>query len=572
MNHKPSVGFRLVTFLAIGISIVACSPSGSLIKSSTKIQNLPAGISNSIKAPPSGNVGRSVPEKSTSIPDPKAGIWISGALPEGISQTLKLPSGIDLVTDPNQADLSLEISPENVVSTWVYALVAPFPTVRDGVTSSELKYYWLNGQNSSITIQKILVDQSTEDVFSQIWGKSAANAVSVLPDDQILDEAWNEMNVWAIIPFDQIQPRWKILEVDGISPIRKEFQLDSYYLSVPISIREITPQSKKLFQQLDQVQFIANSNRDPNLLTTVIVTGTTALVRATAHLMDVKGITYPGQDIRDWLLQADITHVSNEIAFTPTCPPPFTLPNSKLKFCSNPDYIKLLQDIGVDVVELTGDHLSDWGPDAIRYTINLYNQTGMKYYGGGLNLDDGQKPLLLEHNGTKIAFIGCNAKPPGYALASATSPGAVHCNPDYLLPEIKGLKEQGYQVITTFQHLEYYSYKANPILVADFDKAAEAGSVIVSGSQAHQPQAMEFDNNSFLHFGLGNLFFDQYNEGFPERQAFIDRHVFYNGHYINTELLTIMFVDQARPRPMTPSERQGLLTTIFQASNWKLGE
>jgi len=121
-----------------------------------------------------------------------------------------------------------------------------------------------------------------------------------------------------------------------------------------------------------------------------------------------------------------------------------------------------LQDIGVDVVELTGDHLSDWGPDAIRYTINLYNQTGMKYYGGGLNLDDGQKPLLLEHNGTKIAFIGCNAKPPGYALASATSPGAVHCNPDYMLPEIKSLKEEGYQVITTFQHLEYYSYKAKP--------------------------------------------------------------------------------------------------------------
>jgi len=106
--------------------------------------------------------------------------------------------------------------------------------------------------------------------------------------------------------------------------------------------------------------------------------------------------------------------------------------------------------------------------------------------------------------------------------------------------------------------------------VADFEKAAEAGSVIVSGSQAHQPQAMEFDNNSFLHYGLGNLFFDQYNEGFPERQAFIDRHVFYNGHYINTELLTIMFVDQARPRPMTPSERQDLLTTIFSGQQLEI--
>ena len=564
MIRKQTTWIRLIFFLAIGINIVACSSSGALIKPPPKIQNPPANSPNPDKS--------SEPKKPTPIPDPKAGIWVSTTLPEGLRQTLKLPSGFEMVTDPNQADLRLEIGTDNVVSTWVYALVAPFPTVQDGVASSELRDYWLHGKNAGVPVQKILVDQSTENVFSQIWGKPAANSISILTDDKMLDKAWQDMNVWAILPFDRIEPRWKVLEVDGISPIRKDFQLDSYYLSVPVSIHEDSPQAKNLFQQLDKTQFIASSNRDANLLTTVIVSGTTALVRATAHLMEVNGMTYPGQDIRDWLRQADITHVSNEIAFTPTCPPPFTLPNSKLEFCSKPEYFQLLQDIGVDVVELTGDHLSDWGPDAIRYTINLYDQSGLKYYGGGLNLQDGQKPLLLEHNGTKIAFIGCNAKPPGYALASATSPGAVHCNPTYLLSEIMSLKEQGYQVITTFQHLEYYSYKANPIVVADFEKAAQAGSVIVSGSQAHQPQAMEFDNNAFLHFGLGNLFFDQYNEGFPTRQAFIDRHVFYNGHYINTELLTIMFVDQARPRPMTPAERQDLLTTIFQASNWKLGE
>jgi len=572
MISKQSIWFRLASFLAIGISIVACSSSASLIKPSTKLQNSPTVTSDSDKNSPSGKGGLVSAVTATPVPQPEAGIWISSILPESVSQSLKLPSGFELVTDPTQADLRLEFGTDNVVSTWVYALVAPFPTVEDGVASSDLKDFWLNGQDSSMTIQKILVDQATENVFSQIWGKPASNIISILPDDQILNEAWQDMDAWAIIPFEQIEPRWKVLEVDGISPIRKEFKPDSYFLSVAISLHEVTPRAEDLFQQLDKEQFIASSNRDPNLLTTVIVTGTTALARATAHLMEVNGMTYPDQDIRDILRQADILHVSNEVAFTPTCPPPFTLPNRILKFCSKPEYIQLFQDIGVDVVELTGDHLSDWGPDAIRYTINLFNQLGMKYYGGGLNLADGEKPLLLEHNGTKIAFIGCNAKPPGYALASATTPGAVHCDPAYLFPEITSLKEQGYQVIMTFQHLEYYAYTANPILVADFEKAAQAGAVIVSGSQGHQPQAMEFDNNSFLHYGLGNLFFDQYDEGLPTRQAFMDRHVFYNGHYINTELLTNMFVDQARSRPMTPAERQDLLTTIFKASNWKLGE
>jgi hypothetical protein len=71
-----------------------------------------------------------------------------------------------------------------------------------------------------------------------------------------------------------------------------------------------------------------------------------------------------------------------------------------------------------------------------------------------------------------------------------------------------------------------------------------------------------------LHYGLGNLFFDQYFEGIPLRQAFIDRHVFYNGQYLSTELLTIQFVDLAQPRPMTPDERNDLLSIIFDASGW----
>ena len=72
---------------------------------------------------------------------------------------------------------------------------------------------------------------------------------------------------------------------------------------------------------------------------------------------------------------------------------------------------------------------------------------------------------------------------------------------------------------------------------------AEAGAVIVTGSQAHQPHAFEFERGSFLHYGLGNLFFDQTNQGEPPRTAFIDRHVFYDGRHISTELLTIYFVD-----------------------------
>jgi len=98
---------------------------------------------------------------------------------------------------------------------------------------------------------------------------------------------------------------------------------------------------------------------------------------------------------------------------------------------------------------------------------------------------------------------------------------------------------------------------------------AEAGAVIVSGSQAHQPQGMEFLNGSFIHYGLGNLFFDQYGLCPACREGMIDHHVFYDGRYISTELLPIEFVDYARSRPMTLEEANELFQSLFLASGWQ---
>jgi poly-gamma-glutamate synthesis protein (capsule biosynthesis protein) len=49
---------------------------------------------------------------------------------------------------------------------------------------------------------------------------------------------------------------------------------------------------------------------------------------------------------------------------------------------------------------------------------------------------------------------------------------------------------------------------------------------------------------------------------------FIDRHVFYNGKYINTELLTYINEDYAQPRPMTEQERTQFLEKIFKVAGW----
>jgi poly-gamma-glutamate synthesis protein (capsule biosynthesis protein) len=370
-----------------------------------------------------------------------------------------------------------------------------------------------------------------------------------------------------------IEPQWKVIALDGQSPLDKSFKSSLYPLRVPFSTvggpSKVADFQSRFGMSSANPVFPA-TNRNADQLTTVMVTGVTALVRGTAFMMERNGMTYPAIDIGDLLRSADILHISNEISFTPTCWNPLTKPefDTNQIFCSKPEYIQLLEAIGTDVVELTGDHFIDQSDEAMLLTIDMYDQRGWPYYGGGRNFEDGIKPALFEHNGNKIAFLGCNAKPPGYSRASATSPGAVHCDMSLMAEKIREASAQDYQPIFTFQHLEYYSYGINRNVVDEFYQAADAGAVIVSGSQAHMPHAIEFYKSSLIHYGLGNLFFDQYGESMEQRKAFIDVHVFYGNQYISTQLVTIQFIDMARTRFMTDEERTELLENIFFASGW----
>jgi hypothetical protein len=501
---------------------------------------------------------------------PPPSLWISSALPPMLQENANIPPGFQKALSRDEASVYLEVGDGLRLSQWVYVLVAPFPTAADGITSDRLKGFWQGEADSLLSGSPLILDESTFHVFSSQWGEPAADRVKVMPAANLLNYAWENRPTWAVVPFEALDPRWKVLEVDGLSPIRKGFNPDSYPLTFSYSLTSDIYDEGTL-NQLSGYLSLPHKNYDPEKKTTLAMTGVTAMVRCTANTMDRFGITYPAEEIGDLLRGADLTHISNEIPFATGCPPQRCIQEG-LIFCSHPKYIELMEYIGTNIVELTGDHFADWGDEAMYFTLQMYRERGWPYYGGGENLEEGRQALLIEHNGNRLAFIGCNGKSlAGYATASATRPGAVRCDYPWMHAEIARLTSEGYLVISTFQHEEYYRYDVPQNMRQDFLSMAEAGAVIVSGSQAHQPHGMEFLESSFVHYGLGNLFFDQW--GFcPGRAcdyAFIDIHVFYNGRHISTELFPIQFVDYARTRFMTSEEKENFLNNIiFKASGW----
>lgn len=503
-------------------------------------------------------------------------IWISPAVPEALSNALTTSSTIQAAESAEEADFSLfpldgtySGSPLTVAQ-WVYALVAPFYTIRDGLSFEEFKSIWQGTPSEELAAIRLEMTESTRTVFETMFGKAAMGVIRISPAEALLDRAWNEKDLWAILPFEEIQPKWKVMKIDGMSPLDRPMDEARYPFTVRyglISTSDAGKGNSAFAQQLSAL--IPATNRDESRMTVLVMSGTTAMARGTAYKIDVKGVDYVIEAVKDWFLTADIRHVSNEVSFNSDCPKadPF---NTGLQFCSDPDYIEVLKGLGINVVEVTGNHENDYGADKFAETLKVYDEQGWTVFGGGDTPAEAQKPVFIENNGNKIAFIGCNPVGPTQAWATEERAGAAKCDFDYYFDQIKQLKAQGYVVVATYQHQEIYKYMYDEHYRTDFWNAAESGADIVSGSQAHFPMGFEFKSNALIHYGMGNFLFDQMDypvEG--TRREFIDRHIIYDGKYMNTELLTALLTDYSRPRPMTEEERQQFLTDLFTASGWK---
>ncbi len=460
----------LLLFSIFSLVFSACSQD-------SKLQNAPSITPNNTIPTIVATSVPTVEPTATSVPP---AVWIAPSVPAELRQpveALKLPvaesaDGATILLDVNRKS---EI--ENKKSEWIYVLVAPFPTVADGVTFEDVKNAWAGNPPEVFGEKPLLMSESTYGALQALFGGQAGSGGVKVVSTGLTEALWADRPQWGIVPFEALDPKMKVLEIDGQAPIHKSFDAQKYPLKVNFGLTCAG----------DCPVTLPASNRDPQKMATLVMTGVTALVRATAYKMELNGVTYPGEGIRDWLTDADITHISNEIPFAVGCPYPDPY-QTRLIFCSDPKYIELLEYVGADVIELTGNHFEDWGQEATQHTVEMYRERNLPYFGGGADLADAMKPALLERNGMKFAFIGCNPVGPVFAWAREDGwPGAAPCGPDWpgkdekgsgyewMVAEIQKLKAEGYIVIATFQYFEYYSPEPRSLAVGGFSDDGGCG-------------------------------------------------------------------------------------------------
>lgn len=402
------------------------------------------------------------------------------------------------------------------------------------------------------------------ETINETQKKAFAQQLGVEPGtlQAFKDQGENISAEWvAWIPATELSSEVKLLRFE-----------DTYYLD---SFRAGAVFRRAVFSGLDaaSMQDLAlNQLPQKDQTAKVTMTGVTALTRVMMKkLATVKDPLYFSEKIGDFLADADITHVSNEVSFRDGCQ------YSNVSFCSPTEFIETLKDSGVDVVELTGNHNNDNGNTYNTDSIALYRSLGMATVGGGLNREDAAKAYETNVKGNKLTILGYNmADGQGSgAIAGDTTAGANYYTDSKAKEDIEAAKQNGSFVIVTIQYAECQAYPEGYVeyplcdgtiggQAAAFRKMIDFGADLVMGSSAHQPQTYEFYDKKPIYYGLGNLYFDQTQWPGTER-GIVLTHYFAGNTLLQTKLSPTVYDKDLQTRLMDNEDAVYLLTRLIAA-------
>lgn len=348
-----------------------------------------------------------------------------------------------------------------------------------------------------------------------------------------------------------------ISDVRGLVPAMKLLTVSGHYpwgrLEKDYSVRNGSyPVMRKYAQGWNESRHV-----------TIVQTGVTAMSRAFIRAVEAHGdLKRPVADIKPITAAADISATSNEVSFTDNCSYP--LPD-RMVFCSPKKYFAILREAGFNVIELTGNHNNDYGAEANRQTIDLYEKNGISFFGGGRNKAEAERTLYLNVKGMSFAFVGFNQWGPKQAWASENRAGAARLTVSGF---DRAVREAVSKADTVFVSVQWGN-EDNPIphkeQIDFFHRAADLGACIMVSSSAHRAMGIEFYKGRFISYGLGNVLFDQM-QTINHRRGMIARHHFYGSRHVQTELIPYLMYNSSEPKIAGGREAAELFEYVFKYS------
>ena len=166
-----------------------------------------------------------------------------------------------------------------------------------------------------------------------------------------------------------------------------------------------------------------------------------------------------------------------------------------------------------DAVGLANNHSGDYGPQAFAQMLGLLKGSGLGYYGGGHDLKEAHKPLILERQGLRIAILGYDEFQPRNFEADHDRPGVAWSEDEQVVRDIQDARRVwNADVVIPVMHWGWEEPTANARQRALARLMIDAGADAVIGGHPHQLQDTDQYKGKPIFYSVGNFVF----EGFPD--------------------------------------------------------
>ncbi|OGI63737.1 hypothetical protein A2914_01000 [Candidatus Nomurabacteria bacterium RIFCSPLOWO2_01_FULL_41_21] len=177
-------------------------------------------------------------------------------------------------------------------------------------------------------------------------------------------------------------------------------------------------------------------------------------------------------------------------------------------FRMDPSVIPAIKGGGVSIVNVTNNHVGDWGREAYADTLARLKENEILYTGGGTKAQ-AEAPTIVEKNGLKIGYLGFSDVGPNGMVAREDEAGVLLANNPRFEEIIKSASEQVDFLVVSFHFGEEYKNTHNDRQEYLAHTAIDNGARIIVGHHPHVMQDTEVYKNGFIIYSLGNFIFDQ---------------------------------------------------------------
>lgn len=176
-------------------------------------------------------------------------------------------------------------------------------------------------------------------------------------------------------------------------------------------------------------------------------------------------------------------------------------------FRASPKMLEGLVYAGFDIVSVANNHAFDWGPDAFLDTQMHLKEVGIASVGGGKDILAARKPVILEKNGTKFAYLAYSEFATQYP--SPNYPAVAPLDRGKMKEDVAGAKFLSDVVIVSIHWGAEYETRANDEQKTIARELIDHGALLVIGHHPHVVQEVEEYAGGLIAYSLGNFVFDQ---------------------------------------------------------------